>query len=555
MKIQSSISKQTTLLLILAISFATLFLPLTSLKATTLTNGMNAEEIVFGSTAASQDFGSVGSSTASINSGYVYSSNIDTINHRFFVTGYLDNRVLIYNLNEDNTFPDYDADYVLGQSDFTSTANTTTQSGLYYPLSTAQDENGNYLFVVDAFNNRVLVYDLSGGITNGMNASYVLGQDDFVSRDAGVFQDSFAGFLVDISYDNDNDRLFVSDLIGNRVLVYDLSEGITSGMNASYVLGQEDFTSDVATTTQNGLNYVSFIDYIPELEYLFVNDSKNFRTVVYDLSGGITNGMNTSYVLGQDDFVSAEIQPVTASTFAVIDVGQGNVSYQRYSYDSLNQRFFLSDGGSSRVLIYDVSAGFSSGMTPEHVIGQDDFVSSSANKGQVSPGQSTFASPNEVQYDSVASNLYVSDFQNNRVLRFNLTPTPTTSGFSYTHPPLCTATITPNTITKGEEATLSWNINWPTNRQSSYYMKVPKNGIYSHRVNSIRINPKYTTNYNLAAINMWGANFCDTTVTVLDEEGVELINTNTNLSSLSASAGSNPFFRAITSFFARLFVR
>ncbi|MFT5359640.1 MAG: hypothetical protein ACI88L_000098, partial [Candidatus Paceibacteria bacterium] len=59
--------------------------------------------------------------------------------------------------------------------------------------------------------------------------------------------------------------------------------------------------------------------------------------------------------------------------------------------------------------------------------------------------------------------------------------------------------------------------------------------------------------YRLATFNLWGANFCEATVEVLDTEGEEV--TSERNSTLTASAASNSFFRPIVTFFAKIFVR
>ncbi|PJF20211.1 MAG: hypothetical protein CUN56_17310, partial [Phototrophicales bacterium] len=91
--------------------------------------------------------------------------------------------------------------------------------------------------------------------------------------------------------------LFVTDSDASRVLAYNISGGITNGMNASYVLGQSDFTSTASGVTSSGLNNPKGAVYMAP--YLFVTDSDASRVLAYNISGGITNGMNASYVLGQ----------------------------------------------------------------------------------------------------------------------------------------------------------------------------------------------------------------------------------------------------------------
>jgi hypothetical protein len=69
----------------------------------------------------------------------------------------------------------------------------------------------------------------------------------------------------------------------------------------------------------------------------------------------------------------------------------------------------------------------------------------------------------------------------------------------------------------------------------------------------VAIKPQHTTTYTLAVFNLWGANFCEAQITVLDEDGGEI--TSNKNSNLTASAISSGFFRPLISLFSKIFVR
>jgi hypothetical protein len=103
-----------------------------------------------------------------------YPSDVWSDGTHLIVADQNNNRVLIW-----NTFPTSDsqpADVVVGQPDMTSNASAAGATGMNEPYFLAS--NGNQLFVADASNNRVLIFD---GIptTNGASAAHVLGQSDF----------------------------------------------------------------------------------------------------------------------------------------------------------------------------------------------------------------------------------------------------------------------------------------------------------------------------------------------------------------------------------------
>jgi hypothetical protein len=205
---------------------------------------------------------------------------------------------------------------VLGQPDFFSTApnqggaaSSTTMSfsgGLSY------DSISNHLFFGDANNNRVLVFDLSRGITDDMPAANVLGQPDFFSVSSnrgGLASSTTMNFPYDILYDSAHRRLFVDDDNNNRLLIFDLSRGITDDMPAANVLGQPDFFStalnqggSVSSTT---VGRPEELGYDPVNDRLFVGDDNVNRILLFNLSGGISDNMPASAVFGTPDFTSS----------------------------------------------------------------------------------------------------------------------------------------------------------------------------------------------------------------------------------------------------------
>jgi hypothetical protein len=537
MKIQSTISKQTTLLLITLVSLSTLFLPLTTLRAATLTNGMDAAYVI-----GQTDFTSNTATLTQSGLGAAFDVAYDNTNQLLYVVdnpGLRNNRVLVYDLSGGIT-NGMNASYVLGQDDFISNATGTDRSSFNGVSSVEVDSANGHVFVGDGGNNRILVFDVSTSITNGMDASYVLGQSDFGSSGATLTQ---SGIYEANSMEIVGDNLYVLDSNYRRALVFDVST-IVNGENATYVLGQPDFTTSTFTVT--GANFTAplglgsgFLDGTP---YLFVGESLTGRTLVFDISS-LSNGMSASYVLGVADFTSMG-NPL------VMDQSSLALPYGSVLDD--NERLFMVDQMAQRIMVYDFSGGIENDMDASYVLGRPDFTQALP----VGPTQSTITDPTQVDYDTTNDYLFAVDGRGRRVLVFDLSPTLSSSsgsGWNYTHPPLCSAQFSPNTITKGESTTLSWNTTWPTERENNYYTKVPGEGLYSQNVQSLTLQPQHTTEYTIAVFNLWGANFCSATITVLDEEGDEVITPQN--SQLTASAASSNFFRPIVALFAKLFVR
>ena len=334
--------------------------------------------------------------------------NWDGINQRLFVTDSASNRLLVYDLSGGIT-NGMNASYVLGQTTFFNFGANVTQSGMTNPAGSVYDSTSRRLFVGDT--GRVLVFDLSGipAITNGMNASYVLGQSNFTTALTTTTQSGMGFTTGSVGYDTIRQWLFVAEFTNNRVLIFDLSGAsgpLANGMNAKYVLGQSTWNTNGSNTTQNGMSNPTDVNYDSVSKQLFVVDSSNSRVLVFDLSGAITSGMNASFVLGQTNFTSA-LRDTTQSVMQV----PANVTY-----DAIQKWLYVSDNNNLRVLGFDLSGGIVNGMNASLVLGQPDYTQSSLHAPF--PNQSAMDSPAGLSYDAVTQRLFVANIVDNRVQVF-----------------------------------------------------------------------------------------------------------------------------------------
>ncbi len=329
---------------------------------------------------------------------------IDSTNHRLFVSDYGNNRVLVYNLNSDNTFIDRVPDYVLGQSNFYTNTAALTASGMSLPLGIAYDATNNRLFVSQQLQNRVLVFDVSI-ITNGEDAINVLGQANFTSSTNAANQTTIAnpGW---IEYDPTGQRLFVVEQAfggNNRVSVWDVAS-ITNGEAAVNVLGQPDFTTISTATSSTKANNPLGAVYDSVNQRLFVSQFSANRIMIYNLADGITDGEAAVNVLGQANFTSS----AAATTAIGLSIPAG------LAYDSTNSRLFVAEGGNRRVKVYDVLA-ITDGEAAVNVLGQANFTTST--------GVTTQSSTNDpwgIEYDSTSNRLFVSQGATSRVSVFDV---------------------------------------------------------------------------------------------------------------------------------------
>jgi DNA-binding beta-propeller fold protein YncE len=325
-------------------------------------------------------------------------SAVDSVHHRLFIGDYSNNRVLVYTLNSDGSLPDYIPDNVFGQPNFGTGAALTTQARMNTPIQLFYDNTHNRLFVADSGNNRVLVYDVST-ITNGMNATYVLGQPNF-GTGAALTTQARMNDPEGVIYDAAHDHLFVGDAGNNRVLVFTGST-LSNGMNANAVLGQTNFTSAGTATTQAGMSGPAGMTYDPNHGRLFVGDYSNNRVLVFS-GASLSNGMNANSVIGQSLFTNSTAVATQAGLHGPYSV----------IYDPNHDRLFVGDLLNKRVLIFS-GATLSTGMGANTVFGQVDFASTAENVTQTGMRR-----PSGLSYDGTADRLYVADYSYHRVMVF-----------------------------------------------------------------------------------------------------------------------------------------
>ncbi len=384
-----------------------------------VTNGMNASNVV-GQTSDSEPnapYYTKGGMWDSPNGKGLYNPMgvvLDDVHHRLFVADSSIDRILIYNLNADNTISSYKADFVLGQPDLLTgpsqgkkeaPSTPPTRSNLRSPSGLALDPVRNLLFVADRNYNRIMIFDVET-ITNGEEAVAVLGQSDFVSS-SGITSDTGLLGPYGLTYDSDDKLLFVVDTGNTRVLVFDVGD-IENGKAASYVLGQTDFSSNNYGTTQSVMKYPVNATYFSQpgpKKYLAVSDEGNGRVLIFDITTTIENGMNAWRVIGQPDFVSSGIY-----------CAQGRLaSPAALAYDSVHKKMAVGDVGNWRVVIFDFST-ITNGMNAEHVLGQTDL---STCDSHYPVSATSITNPMGIAWDSVNQRLFMSDSSFERVVVFN----------------------------------------------------------------------------------------------------------------------------------------
>ncbi len=200
-----------------------------------------------------------------------------------------------------------------------------------------------------------------------------------------------------------SDNIFVADTNNNRVLKY--TTPLVDAV-ADQVFGQPSFDTSLppATPSASSLNQPQGVA-LDLSGNLYVADTANYRALAYNAP---LSNTTADHVYGQVDFGSAfencvsVPSPSNLCLPAAVAVDSQGVLY-------------IADTEFDRVLLFYTPLTGSAPVSADEVIGQTDFTSELTPKPPFSYGLDY---PNALFVDS-QRNLYLSDSNNSRVLRFD----------------------------------------------------------------------------------------------------------------------------------------
>ncbi len=350
---------------------------------------------------------------------------------RLVVADTNNNRVLIW-----NQFPSRNrqpADVVIGQSDFISSSSSCSRARMNSPRGVWIGSDG-VLYVADSNNHRVLVYSSIPTSSEALPA-YVIGQADFNTCSSSATPTANT-FIRPLSVYTQAGKLFVADSGNNRVLIFDLS---ISRNSATRVLGQVNLTSNNAAfpPTRSSLSSPSYIT--GDGDRIVVSDLRNNRILIWNSLPPVLSA-SADYVLGQQDFTTNAINYLglsagTLNLDRTRNINGGGTGSAGLFYDGSS--LYAADALNHRVLVWN-GIPTSNGALANVVIGQPDASSSFA--GGVS-GRTSIAYPNQlVAADgrlAVASAIVTNGTrygQDNRVLIWNSVPSASTAVAPFNSP-------------------------------------------------------------------------------------------------------------------------
>ena len=305
------------------------------------------------------------------------------------------------------------ASIVIGQQDFlqgSSNPGGVSEKTLAYPAFIFYD--GNYLFITDCGNHRVLVYN-SIPSTSNPSAIAVIGQNDFEHNapNQGLLTPSSYTLKSPEGIAGDGNKLLIADEYNHRVLIYnDIAAKINDFINngtpiaADVVVGQIYFTS--GSINQGGTVRPNTLYRPYGLNInggkLFIADMLNNRILIYN-SIPITNDASADIFVGQE-----------CGTKNVSGVTPNLMFYPAGVYCD-GTKLIIGDTSNQRVIIYDVIPT-THNTAANCVIGQTNFYSKDKNQGG-GPNINTLQFPLGVYSDG--KRLFVADQSNNRIMIFD----------------------------------------------------------------------------------------------------------------------------------------
>ncbi len=322
-------------------------------------------------------------------------------------------------------------DFVLGEPDLTRAVTSQTSASVVQTASSEEGLGGGKMLLVTD-QDRLLLYENTPSY-NFEPASRVIGQAGFSTNGVVDYRAISA-----LSVANPSDvamgggMLAVADRGNNRVLLYKQSDLTSNNFSASIVVGQPDMASyvpnfDQKTPSAARLSGPSGVAL--DGTHLIVADSENHRVLIWN-SVPTANGTPADVVLGQVDFASRRPNSGRgdANNDGFSDAGADGFFYPT-GVTSDGTHLFVADRLNNRVLGWSTFPT-SNGKAADVVIGQADFVTSTANAA----GGPFAIAPNGLNLPTgvtlQGTTLWVADTENNRVVRWdNVTTAPTAGAF------------------------------------------------------------------------------------------------------------------------------
>lgn len=243
------------------------------------------------------------------------------------------------------------------------------------------------------------------GVISGQYADLVIGQNDFTSNIANSGGQCASSLNGPSSVATDGTRLWVGEGQNARVLQLN-SLPVVNRPIANVVIGQAAANTSASTTTQTTLR-IGDVAMFSAGGRLFVADGTSNRVLIFN-AVPTTNGQAASIVLGQGSFTTSANGKSASGFYGPADIWSDGT------------RLAVVDNANSRVLIWN-SIPTASGQPADVVIGRSAFGLGLSDGTADPPTNVSMKFPIGVW--SNGTRLYVTDSGNHRVMVWNTFPT------------------------------------------------------------------------------------------------------------------------------------
>jgi len=318
-------------------------------------------------------------------------------NGDFYLPDFGNNRILGF--NSIPTSNNANADFVLGQPDFTSSTPGDNEDQMSLPAHTVIYDGK--LFVLEVNNHRLLIWNTVPTST-GVPADVVVGQASFGASTNACTRTNLNAphglYVVD-------GKIIIGDVLNNRVLIWNSIPTI-NGAPADIVLGQPDFTTCIEGTSALELDGPS--DVWSNGDRLVVSDTHNNRILIWNSFPTLVQN-SADIVIGQPN-----METNTSG------VSERNLE-SPYGIFSNGNQLFVTDILNHRILVWD-GIPWVNYKAADRVIGQSNFTNNTPNDDDqdgvtdLSPSARTVAYPSGIF--NLEDRLFVADQLNSRILIF-----------------------------------------------------------------------------------------------------------------------------------------
>ncbi|MEO1333428.1 MAG: NHL repeat-containing protein [Myxococcota bacterium] len=330
---------------------------------------------------------------------------------RLYVSDQGNSRILVFESAFDPA--PVPASSVLGQGSFLTADRGVGTSILNGPkgltIGPAPDASGSRLYAVDQRNHRIVAWtsDADGSVSPDI----LIGQQGYLGNAQNEPRDNTFAAPVAVDIDPTTGKLFVVDESNSRVLRYRSADALVSGAAAEAVFGQPDlernfqgFPDGTAPATAATLRSPADLTF-DSVGNLYVADRGARRVVRYDGASSLVSGASASAVFGQPDLNSSGFLDATSAS-SLRSPGAVEVDAQ--------DRLWVADNFDRRILRFDNATVAGNNPPADGVLGQPDFVSNAAEEISATSIGGSFGLA-----ASTDGTLWVSDFANRRILRFD----------------------------------------------------------------------------------------------------------------------------------------